>query len=429
MKNLNLILANICLPFTFLGQEFEILKHEKTILIHELKQLNSLSRECNLSILPNSKSIYFMSDREMKNASLGGNGDIFRSDFENGSWSKPIDVGSSINTFSGEDEPTFSSNGIIMYYQSWAGDWRKNGGPYYMAKLENGVWNKKGSIGRNISLFFADQFDMSFGYATDGMAVSPDGNLFIVACGPDYDGPMDLYYSVRKNGVWTYPQIMGISTDGDERSVFIAGDSKTIYYSSDGMGGFGGLDIFKVKIQENGKLGTPVNIGEPFNTTNNDMGFVASADGKSAFFIRNLDIYYADISMLNADIKPEIIQEVPKEKEIPISKKIEKSEKQEITLYFNHDETIILNRTELDKIKIENQHVQVQGYCDSDGSNAYNIDLANRRCEAVISELKSIGIEESFIKKVIHGELYPISNNKTEGGKALNRRVVVSIQK
>jgi OOP family OmpA-OmpF porin len=101
----------------------------------------------------------------------------------------------------------------------------------------------------------------------------------------------------------------------------------------------------------------------------------------------------------------------------------------ELTLYFNHDETTILNRAELDKIKETNQHVQVQGYCDSDGSNAYNIDLANRRCEAVISELKSIGIEESSIKKVIHGELNPISNNKTEGGKALNRRVVVSIQK
>jgi OOP family OmpA-OmpF porin len=133
--------------------------------------------------------------------------------------------------------------------------------------------------------------------------------------------------------------------------------------------------------------------------------------------------------MLNADIKPEIIQGIPKEEDVPSRKKIEKSEKLELTLYFNHDETTILNRAELDKIKETNQHVQVQGYCDSDGSNAYNIDLANRRCEAVISELKSIGIEESSIKKVIHGELNPISNNKTEGGKALNRRVVVSIQK
>ncbi|MFY7943268.1 MAG: hypothetical protein ACOVNZ_01735, partial [Crocinitomicaceae bacterium] len=111
-------------------QEYEILKHDYPILIRELTQLNSKSRDCNLSILPNSKSIYFMSDREMKNGAFGGNGDIFRSDFENGSWSNPIDVGSSINTYSGEDEPTFSSNGTIMYYQSWAGSWKSSGGPY-----------------------------------------------------------------------------------------------------------------------------------------------------------------------------------------------------------------------------------------------------------------------------------------------------------
>jgi outer membrane protein OmpA-like peptidoglycan-associated protein len=428
MEKIKKVIFLISFPAISIAQEYEILKHDYPILIRELTQLNSKSRDCNLSILPNSKSIYFMSDREMKNGAFGGNGDIFRSDFENGSWSNPIDIGSSINTYSGEDEPTFSSNGTIMYYQSWAGSWKSSGGPYYMAKLVNGVWEKQGSIGKNISQFFADQSNINFGYATDGMAVSPDGNLFIVACGPDYDGPMDLYYSVRKNGVWTYPQIMGISTDGDERSVFIAGDSKTIYYSSEGMGGFGGLDIFKVKIQENGKLGTPVNIGEPFNTTKNDMGFVASADGKSAFFIRNLDIYYADISMLNEDIKPEIIQEIPKE-EVPSPKKIEKPEKLELTLYFNHDETTILNRAELDKIKETNQSVQVQGYCDSDGPSTYNVDLANRRCEAVISELKSMGIEESSIKKVIHGESNPVSNNKTEKGKSLNRRVVVSVQR
>jgi outer membrane protein OmpA-like peptidoglycan-associated protein len=368
-----------------------------------------------------------MSDRELKNGSLGGNGDIFRSDLVNGVWSKPVDIGSSINTTSGEDEPTFSANGTEMYYQSWSGDWKKTGGPYYKAKLENGVWKKKGSIGTNISRFFADQSNLNFGYATDGMAVSPDGKIFIVACGPEYDGPMDLYYSIKKENGWTYPELFGVSTEGDERSVFIAGDSKTIYFSSDGLGGFGGLDIFKVQIQSNGKLGKPVNIGVPFNTSKDDMGFVASADGKSAFFIRNLDIYYADISMLNAEIKPESTQDVPKEKEIPTPKEKVKSEKLEVILYFEHDETIVLNSSELDKINEKYESIQVHGYCDSDGSNDYNIDLANSGCEAVISELISKGIPESKIRKVIHGESNPISNNKTEKSKALNRRVVVSV--
>lgn len=431
MNNLKLVAILILVSNSSMAQEFEILKHNAPIIIQELPQLNSKSRECNLSILSNSKSIYFMSDREMKSGFSGGNGDIFRSDFENGVWSKPVEIGPSINTFSGEDEPSFSSTGTEMYYQSWAGDWKSSGGPYYIAKLENGVWKKKGSIGANINRFFANQSDLNFGYATDGMAVSPDGNLFIVACGPEYNGKMDFYYSVKKNGVWSYPEVMGISTDGDERSVFIAGDSRTVYYSSDGMGGFGGLDIFKVKIEENGKLGNPVNIGAPFNTVNNDMGFVASADGKSAFFVRNLDIYFADISQLEDAIKPSIqpvVEDVPQPvKRDSISSQIPKSDKRDLIIYFDFDKSMITQES-LDiirKIKSDGTNIEVNGYCDSDGSVNYNFDLASRRCDAVIGELLKLGIPLSTIKKNSFGESHPASNNSSEKGKALNRRVVI----
>ena len=77
------------------------------------------------------------------------------------------------------------------------------------------------------------------GYATDGMAISPDGNLFIVACGSD-KGNMDLYFSIKKHGLWTFPELLNVSTRGDERSVYIAADNQTIYFSSDGYDGFGG---------------------------------------------------------------------------------------------------------------------------------------------------------------------------------------------
>ena len=77
------------------------------------------------------------------------------------------------------------------------------------------------------------------------MAVSPDGKLFIVACGTNYEGNMDLYYSVKQDGEWSFLKRLNVSTEGDERSVYIASDNKTIYFSSNGHGGFGGLDILK----------------------------------------------------------------------------------------------------------------------------------------------------------------------------------------
>lgn len=407
------------------AQTYEILQHSLPINIVELPQLNSEDRECNISLLPNGNSLFFMSHRASSGGS-GGSGDIFQSDFINGTWQTPFAL-TSINTLSGEDEPTFSSDGNEMYYQSWAGDWRSMGGPYYRAEKRNGNWVKTGSMGANINRFFSLQSQAHFGFGTDGMAVSADGKLFIVACGPNYNGPMDLYYSVKQQGEWSFPQIMGVSTQGDERSVFIAGDNRTIYFSSDGMGGFGGLDIFKVQIEDNGRLGEPLNIGAPFNTQADDMGFVASADGRSAFFIRNLDIYFADISALTEKIKPlDPAPSTPKEL-APPSMRCE-PRPIPITLYFDHNQERPSSQ-ELEKLKEASPTIflHIHGYCDSDGSLSYNFNLAKRRCESVKERLLQLGIPAENLEMHIHGETMPSASNQTEKGKALNRRVEVRI--
>lgn len=417
----------LCFSLSIFAQEYEILQHTKPIQIVQLPQLNSSERECNLSLVPNGKSLFFMSTRAMRGGAIG-NGDLYQSNFVDGTWQAPIPL-ETINTSSGEDEPTFSLDGSEMYYQSWVGDWKSMGGPYYRAEKRSGKWVKTGSMGENINRFFATESSANFGYGTDGMAVSADGKLFIVACGANYNGPMDLYYSVKTKDGWSYPKIMGVSTDGDERSVFISADNRTIYFSSDGMGGFGGLDIFKVQIDKNGKLGEPVNIGAPFNTAEDDMGFVASADGKSAFFIRNLDIYFVDISELSEKIKPIETQITNQPVEIPSPKSPEESKTTEkIILYFDSDVST-LNTTEMNKLSAcpKTGKMVVHGYCDSDGSDAYNQKLADARCESVLNALIGLGINSASASKVIHGEKSPAMSNETEMGKAKNRRVVLEI--
>ena len=46
-----------------------------------------------------------------------------------------------------------------------------------------------------------------------------------------------------------------------------------------------------------------VNIGKPFNTLKDDMGFVISGRGEAAYFIRDLDIYYADLNQTQVSLK------------------------------------------------------------------------------------------------------------------------------
>ena len=297
------ILLFLAFPFScVLGQEIEVLTNEN-VRIRCLKQLNTEYRECNLSIMPNGNELYFMSTRKKPFNSSFGDGDIYKAIYTDSAWLAPEYV-TQINTANGEDEPSVSYDGEKIYFQSWLNYWESSGGPYYEAEIANGkLINIKG-LGGGINQFFRKHYRINMGYATDGMAISPNGKLFIVACGSDYNGNMDLYFSIKKKGAWTFPKPLGVSTSGDERSVYIAADNKTIYFSSNGYGGFGKLDIFKTKW--NGiNTEEPVNIGEPFNTSKDDMGFVISGRGEAAYFVRDLDIYYADLNKTQATLKPE----------------------------------------------------------------------------------------------------------------------------
>ncbi|MEO1451783.1 MAG: OmpA family protein, partial [Bacteroidota bacterium] len=178
--------------------------------------------------------------------------------------------------------------------------WESNGGPYYQTTRKGKAWGSAQGLGGGINQFFRRT-----AFATDGMTLSPDGSLFIVAAGADYAGKMDLFLAKRqRDGFWTYPRPLPLNTKQDERSVFMAGDGRTIYFASEGYGGLGGLDIFKTTLNADGSIGEIINIGAPFNTEQDDYGFIVRADGSEAFFIRDGDIYMADLRAADQDIKP-----------------------------------------------------------------------------------------------------------------------------
>ena len=303
----------ICLN-GFSQSKVEILNNPNNIKITELTALNSVSREANLSISPDGNYLLFMSDRGgMAWSTLYSNfkgkprydGDIWYSHLENGKWKQAICIDNNINTASGEDEPNISPDGQYVTYQSWKSDWETSGGPYYTAVMEGNKWTSIKGLGGGIAKFFNTEFKKNKNmYATDGMTISPNKKTFIVACGSNYNKDMDLFISKKENNIWSYCKKMKISTKKDERSVFIAGDGNTIFFASNGYGGYGGMDIFKTTLNIDGTFGEIYNIGKPFNTKKDDYGFILTASGNDAYFIRNGDIYHADLSFVDNDIKP-----------------------------------------------------------------------------------------------------------------------------
>ncbi|MFT7614057.1 MAG: outer membrane protein OmpA-like peptidoglycan-associated protein [Parvicellaceae bacterium] len=282
------------------------------VKVERMDILNSPFRETNISITPSARYLFFMTGR-------GGNewssenyttfkdkpefdGDIFMSEKIEGKWTKPKAIGTNINTMSGEDEPVISQDGQKVYFQSWMGNWQGMGGPYYSSNLDGMHWRTKTPMGGGINQMFVDSSHKIS--ATDGMTVSPDQQTFIVAAGHDYDGDLDLFISKKKDGEWSYLKKHPTSTDKDERSVFLAADGKSLYFASSGYGGKGGLDIFKAKLHDDGSIDEIVNLGAPFNTKHDDYGFIVAGNGYEAYFVRDGDIYHADLSKADPLIKP-----------------------------------------------------------------------------------------------------------------------------
>ncbi len=115
--------------------------------------------------------------------------------------------------------------------------------------------------------------------------LTADGKrLYFASNRPGGLGGMDLYYSDFQSGVWSEPINLGdtINTAGNEIFPFIHEDG-TLYFASDGWGGFGGLDIFSAEQSDENKWQKPLNIGTPFNSPKDDFGFILNITGTAGY--------------------------------------------------------------------------------------------------------------------------------------------------
>ncbi|MBR3603256.1 MAG: OmpA family protein [Elusimicrobiaceae bacterium] len=78
--------------------------------------------------------------------------------------------------------------------------------------------------------------------------------------------------------------------------------------------------------------------------------------------------------------------------------------------------------------KYPNNKVTVKGYTDSLGDPLYNIDLSQRRAQAVANALVERGVKAENVSAIGFGSANPIATNKTSVGRAQNRRVELQIE-
>ena len=147
------------------------------------------------------------------------------------------------------------------------------------------VWSNWVSLGEGIN-------------TPDGWEAQPslsgDGQTLIFAgvrpeCMKDNSGNYthDLFISRKQaDGTWgkCSPLPASINTSGQEKAPFIHSDSHTVYFSSDGHLGAGGMDFFYAKMNEDGSFTEVENMGAPINDENDQLGIIVSSDGELAYF-------------------------------------------------------------------------------------------------------------------------------------------------
>ena len=178
----------------------------------------------------------------------------------------------------------------------------------YISYLNNGTWTRPVNMGENIN---------TRGWESQP-AFSPDGNTLFFSSERDLGyGRRDIWYSERSpSGKWKTPVNLGapVNTTSSEGSPFMAADNETLYFMSDGHPGMGGMDLFMTRRQGKDVWSTPVNLGYPINTRGIEGAMVVNTAGDTAFFtstgsdkkMTNQGLYDSDIYyfVLHEKIRP-----------------------------------------------------------------------------------------------------------------------------
>jgi len=112
-------------------------------------------------------------------------------------------------------------------------------------------------------------------------------------------GGFDIYMVQRlPNGKWGVPKNIGepINTAKDEKYPILIDNGQTLYFSSNGHQGMGGLDIFKSFNKED-KWGKPKNIGYPVNTVDDDYNISFAKNKRHAYIAANREDSYGDLDI------------------------------------------------------------------------------------------------------------------------------------
>ena len=379
-------------------------------------------------------------------------------------------------------------------------------GDIYYTEFIDGSWTELKSVGPEVNQ--RDLWEGQPSISADNKTLFFSRAINKVIPGEHY-GLMDIYKATRlEDGTWGHVKNLGptINTSGNEKSPFMHSDSYTLYFSSDAHVGVGGFDIYYSKLNKEDEFEKPKNIGYPINSEEDEHGFIVSTDGKFGYFAslmdeESLDIYRfelyeqarpekvvfvkgetisgkeaidgLEIKLKNVVTNKEVdavldqntgeyvgVIAVKEDEDVlmtakkdgyaftsqyissnetvvgkPVKadmevKKIQKGETYRInninfatnSYELNNVITSILDEFGAYLIRNPGLAVELHGHTDDVGDRDKNQILSENRAKAVYEYLIQAGVEASRLSFKGYGPSKPVASNDSEEGRALNRR-------
>lgn len=382
-----------------------------------------------------------------------GSCDLYISYLTKNGWSEPENLGPNVNSEFWESTPSLSPDKRDLYFSSNVPGGFGGKDIWVCHRNENGKWEEPLNLGPEIN---------TPGDESTPFIHADNRTLYFNSTGhPGYSDKPDIFVTRKlPGGKWSKPENLGypINTIDDEGSMVVAADGKTAYYSSDRSDSKGGLDIYTFELREDLRpLKTLWVKGHVYDikTKNGLPSSVELTDVNSRELISKLQTDEDGNYLVTLPVGKEYAFNVNRKGYLFYSENYNISEgstdstfEADIALQpIEANAHIVLKNvffdtrkaalkpesiTELDNIvKLMNENpnikILISGYTDNVGKPADNLTLSKGRAVAVVNYLSGKGVKNERLNFKGSGETNPVADNKTEEGRALNRRTELSI--
>ncbi|MGZ5190823.1 MAG: OmpA family protein, partial [Flavisolibacter sp.] len=358
-------------------------------------KINSDQWDSQPSLSPDKRDLYFASRRP---GGYGGS-DLYVSHLQpNGRWSDPENLGPEVNTSSDETEPFMHADNQTLYFVSNGLIGYGEADIFLMRKTSEGKWSKPENLGYPINTI---NIDGTLVIAADGVTT------YFASNRSDSKGGLDIYsFDMRPDmrpfkTLW----VKGKVTD-KKTSLGLPSTVELIDLASK-------QTLSRVHTDENGNYLITLPVGKDYAFNVNRRGYLFFSDNYSLKDKSPDSTYVKNIPLQPIEVNAAIVLR---------------------NIFYDVNRFDLKNESQVELDQLvqlmkdnPTMKIQVEGHTDNVGKSADNLKLSQNRAKSVVTYLISKGIPATRLVAKGFGATIPVADNKTETGRAQNRRTEVKV--